>query len=148
MLSILKNNIMKKTLFLTTSPLLLFAAIIAIAGMVFFVACSKEGKKDGNETENHCPVIAATAVPQAVKDSFTVRYPSLTVDTWFQKDSIGFCAYFIQLVNQKKLAEFTKTGSFIMEEIDLDHDGNFEDSTVHYNPKVPGVCECEIPEGK
>ncbi len=110
------------------------------------LSCSKESKKDGNENENHFPVIAATAVPQSVKDSFAVRYPSMTVNTWFQKDSIGYCAYFIQPTNQKKLAEFSKTGSFIKEEIDIDHDGNFEDSTGNSNPKVPGVCECEIPE--
>jgi hypothetical protein len=139
---------MKKAMFFTTAPVIIFAAIVAISSMMFFASCSKDGKKDGNETENHCPVIAATAVPQVVKDSFAVRYPSLTVNTWFQKDSIGYCAYFIQPVNQKKLAEFTKTGSFIMEEIDLDHDGNFEDSTGHSDPKLPGVCECEIPEGK
>ncbi|MBI3720465.1 MAG: hypothetical protein HY252_17945 [Sphingobacteriales bacterium] len=119
--------------------------IVALIFSIPFSSCSKEGKK---ENENHCPVIAATAVPQPVKDSFALRYPALTVTTWFQKDSIGYCAYFIQPVNQKKLAEFTKTGSFIMEEIDLDHDGNFEDSTGHSDPKLSGVCECEIPEGK
>lgn len=139
---------MKKAVFLTSTPVVSFFILAIITGSVIFTSCSKDGKKEGKENENHCPVIAATAVPQVVKDSFAVHYPSLTVDTWFQKDSIGYCAYFIQPVNQKKLAEFTKTGSFIKEEIDLDHDGNFEDSTGHSDPKVPGVCECELPEGK
>lgn len=122
--------------------------ILLAAALIFSIpisSCSKEGK---NETENYCPVVAATAVPQIVKDSFAVRYPSLSVNTWFQKDSIGYCAYFIQPVNQKKLAEFTTVGIFVSEEIDIDHDGNFEDSTGTSNPKIPGTCECEIPEGK
>jgi hypothetical protein len=139
---------MKKAVFLTTAPVIFFFVLVAISWSVIFTSCSKDGKKEGNENENHCPVVAAAAVPQIVKDSFAVRYPSLTVDTWFQKGGIGYCAYFIQPANQKKLAEFTKTGSFIMEEIDLDHNGNFEDSTGHSDPKVPGVCECELPEGK
>lgn len=120
--------------------------LLAISVMGLLVACNKEGKKEGNESDNHCPNIAETAVPQIVKDSFAVRYPSMTVNTWFRKDSIGYCAYFIQPVNQKKLTEFTNTGVFIQEEIDIDHDGNFEDSTTHSGPKGPGGCECEIPE--
>lgn len=116
-----------------------------VAVTTLIISCSKNEK---TENENHCPAIAATAVPQIVKDSFAVRYPTITVNTWFQKDSIGYCAYFIQPVNQKKLAEFSRTGVFISEEIDIDHDGNFEDSTGHSDPKLPGVCECEIPEGK
>ena len=120
--------------------------LFAVITVALLIACNKEGKKEGDEKENHCPVIARSAVPLIVKDSFAVRYPSMTVNTWFQKDSIGYCAYFIQPVNQKKLAEFTGTGVFVSEEIDIDHDGNFEDSTGHSNPKMPGVCECEIPE--
>ncbi len=135
---------MKKVKFLTIVPLSFFGVVIAVCSMVFFQSCSKEGKHD--ENENHCPIIAATAVPQIVKDSFAVRYPSLSVDTWFVKDSIGYCAYFIQPVSQHKLAEFTKTGSFIKEEIDLDHDGKFEDSTGLSKTKNPSSCECEIPE--
>lgn len=118
--------------------------VFSVVGLL--VACNKEGKKEGNESDNHCPAITASAVPQVVKDSFALRYPSMTVNTWFRKDSIGYCAYFIQPVHQKKLAEFTNTGVFTIEEIDIDHDGNFEDSTGHSGPKEPGVCECEIPE--
>lgn len=122
--------------------------LLVVTVVALLAACNKEGKKDGKETENHCPAIAATAVPQVVKDSFAIHYPSMAVNTWFQKDSIGYCAYFIQSVNIKKLAEFSRTGVFILEEIDIDLDGNFEDSTGHSDPKIPGVCECEIPEGK
>ena len=120
--------------------------LFATAVIALLISCSKNEKKENDEKENHCPAVTASAVPQAVKDSFAVRYPSMTVNTWFQKDSIGYCAYFIQPVNQKKLTEFTNTGVFIQEEIDIDHDGNFEDSTGHSGTKVPAVCECEIPE--
>jgi hypothetical protein len=139
---------MKKTIFFSIASLSSFVILILIAASLFFASCSKDGKKDNNENENPCPIIAATAVPQVVKDSFSIRYPLMTVDTWFKKDSIRFCAYFIQLGNQKKLAEFAKNGAFIMEEIDLNGDGNFEDSTGHSDPKFSSICECEIPEGK
>jgi hypothetical protein len=122
--------------------------IIFVLILIFSIplsSCSKEGKK---ESENHCPTIAASAVPQVVKDSFALRYPAMTVNTWFQKDSIGYCAYFIQPVNQKKLAEFSTAGVFISEEIDNNHDGHFEDSTGQSNPKVVSVCECEILESE
>lgn len=109
-------------------------------------ACNKENKKDGNENENHCPVIAAGTVPQVVKDSFAVRYPSTTVTTWFIKDSVGYCAFFIQPVNLKKLAEFGTSGVFVMEEIDGDHNGDFEDSTGIPGSKASSVCECEVRE--
>ncbi|HYM93419.1 MAG TPA: hypothetical protein VET23_04720 [Chitinophagaceae bacterium] len=137
---------MKKIIFLNTIPAILGFALPTIITAVFFISCTKESKKDSKEAENACPAIAATAVPQVVKDSFAVHYPSMPVITWFKKDSIGYCAYFIQPVNQKKLAEFSGTGLFLSEEIDLNHDGNFEDSASNSNIKIPGVCECEIPE--
>jgi hypothetical protein len=120
--------------------------LIAISIAAVLIACSKEDKK--GEKENHCPVIAVSVVPQIVKDSFAVRYPSQTVNTWFQKDSIDYCAYFIQPVSQKKLAEFTSLGVFVSEESDKDHDGHFEDSTGQSNPKTGSVCECEIRESE
>lgn len=137
---------MKKMLSFTLAPLVLLFIIAVILTSVLFLSCSKEEKKGSGEIENRCPIITAAAVPQVVKDSFAIRYPSMTVNTWFQKDSIGYCAYFIQSVNQQKLVEFTRTGFFVSEEIDMDHDGNFEDSTGHSSPKIPSVCECEIPE--
>ena len=128
---------------LNTIALLFVLPATALIFSIPFSSCSKEGK---SENENHCPGVDASAVPQIVKDSFAVRYPSMMVNTWFQKDSIGYCAYFIQPVNQKKLAEFTIVGVFVSEEIDIDNDGNFEDSTGISNPKIPGTCECEIPK--
>lgn len=115
--------------------------IILFSIAVVAASCSK---KDKNEKENHCPSIAANAVPQAVKDSFAVRYPSVSVNTWFLKDSVGYCAYFIQPANQKRLAEFSRTGNFLYEEIDMNKDGNFEDSAGLSNSKQPAACECEI----
>ena len=49
---------------------------------------------------------------------------------------------FIQPVNQRILAEFTRTGLFVSEETDNDHYGNFEDSTGNSDPKSSTVCEC------
>lgn len=120
-------------------PILLVITLIFI---ISILSCSKEGE---NNNDNHCPVVDASAVPQIVKDSFAVRYPSMTVNTWFQIDSLGYCAYYIQPVNQNILANFTTVGVFVSEEIDIDHDGNFEDSTDTQNPKITRTCECEIP---
>ena len=121
--------------------------LIAMSVVASLIACSKESKHGGHESENHCPVVSASAVPAVVVSGFHTKYPSDSVMTWFKKDSVGYCAYFIQPVNKRKLAEFTPTGIFVSEELDIDHDGNFEDSTGTSGPKgSPAACECEIPE--
>lgn len=115
---------------------LVFATIIT----ALLISCSR------NENKNPCPVVDKTLVPVVVKEGFQSKYPSDYVITWFKKDSIGYCAYFIQHINQRKLAGFTPSGTFVLEEIDINQDGNFEDSTEHTNPKGGSVCECEISE--
>jgi hypothetical protein len=130
----------------TFSTIALMFFILFVWIFIFSIPLSSCSKNEKKESENHCPTIAASAVPQVVKDSFALRYPAMTVNTWFQKDSIGYCAYFIQPVNQNKLAEFTSLGVFVLEESDKDHDGHFEDSTGQSNPKIGSACECEIPE--
>jgi hypothetical protein len=120
--------------------------MFAISVASLFVACTKEGNKEGKETSNACPVISASSVPSVVVSAFQAKYPTDSVITWFQKDSIGYSAYFIQPVDQKKLAEFTSAGAFVSEELDSNQDGNFEDSTGHEGSKESTVCECEIPE--
>ena len=111
--------------------------------IAFFISCSKNEK---DENENPCPIVDKSLVPAVVKAGFQSKYSSDSVITWFRKDSIGYCAYFIQPVNQKKLAEFTVSGTFVSEEMDIDQDGNFEDSTSNSGPKLTAGCECEIPE--
>jgi hypothetical protein len=119
--------------------------IVSALGFVFvFETCTKE--KKNNDNERLCPTVMAVLVPQIVKDSFAVKYPSVSVITWFQNDSIGYCAYFLQSGNIRKLAKFTTTGVFVLEEIDVDNNGDFEDTTGNSNPKKPGECECEISE--
>ena len=112
--------------------------IIAVSTTVIFFACKKEGKE---KTENVCPVVAASAVPQVVKDSFAVRYPATNVLTWFNKDSVAFCAHFITTANVEKLAEFANNGTFIKEEIETSQNGEHQDSTGI--GKTGGGCECE-----
>jgi hypothetical protein len=130
---------MKKIFFLTTTgTILLFLATALFVSVIFF-ACKKEGK---DKIENLCPVVAATAVPQAVKDSFAVMYPAVNVITWFNKDSVAYCAYFITTANVETLAQFANNGSFTKEEIETHHDGEHEDSTGT-GGKVGGSCECE-----
>jgi len=113
---------------------------LIVSVTVIFFACEKEGERNA---ENLCPIIAANAVPQEVKDSFTVRYPETNVITWFNKDSVAFCAYFIASPHQEKLVQFANNGSFIKEEIEIHQDGQHEDSSG-IGAKVNGGCECEI----
>jgi hypothetical protein len=86
--------------------------------------------------------VVPSAVPQLVKDSFAARYPATNVTTWFNKDSVAFCAFFISSANIEKLAQFANNGSFIKEEVETQQDGQHEDSTVT-GGKVTGGCECE-----
>lgn len=113
-------------------------AILIYAPLIFF-ACEKEGK---DKEENLCPVVAAESVPQIVKDSFALRYPATNVTTWFNKDSVAFCAHFITSANIEKLAQFANNGSFIKEETEANQDGQHEDSTGTVG-KSSGGCECD-----
>lgn len=115
--------------------------ITAVSVAVIFFACNKEGKE---KSEKLCPVVAASAVPQVVKDSFAVRYPATNVITWFNKDSVAFSAYFKTSANIEKLAEFANNGSFIKEEIETNQNGQHEDSTGTVGKLPGGGCECEI----
>ncbi len=114
-----------------------FAMLISVPAI--FVACEKKEKE---KAENTCPTVAASAVPQAVKDSFAIRYPATSVITWFNKDNVAFCAYFITAANVEKLAQFANSGSFIKEEMEAHQVGQHEDSTTTVG-KVNG-CECEV----
>lgn len=113
-------------------------ATIAITLILF--SCKKENKET---SENLCPVIAASAVPRAVLDSFVVKYPSTIVITWFYKDNSSYCAYFKTATNVEILAEFTSTGSFIKQKIESEHGNEGEDSTSTSGGKTTKGCECE-----
>lgn len=116
-----------KKLFLTT--------IISIAVLV---SCTKD-KNENNE--KHCPVVEASLVPNIVKDSFMMRYPTDSVRTWFNKDSFAYCAFFVSS-GIEKLAQFSNSGHFIKEEIESNETNEHEDSTI--TGKVSRGCECEI----
>ena len=113
-----------------------FLGVIITA--VVFISCSKEGNEND---ENLCPVVAAGLVPQVVKDSFAIKYPATAVTTWFNKDSVAYCAFFtISGVN--KLAQFANNGNFIKEEIEIEQEGDHQDTTG----KTTG-CVCEVQNG-
>jgi thioredoxin-related protein len=130
---------MKKVSFLTNASATFICIMIALSATLIFISCKKEGKE---KTENLCPVVAASAVPQVVKDSFAVRYPATAVITWFNKDSVNYCAYFKTITNVETLAEFANNGSFIKEQIETHNDNEQQDSTTT-NGKTTTSCECE-----
>lgn len=112
--------------------------LIAIISIATLVSCTK----DKSETkEKDCPVVAASLVPQIVKDSFMHRYPIDSVRTWFNKDSVAYCAFFVSS-GIEKLAQFSNAGNFIKEEIESNESNEHEDSTAV--GKTSGGCECEI----
>ena len=126
-----------KTFNLIAIPLLLL--MLAFIFSISFSSCKKESK----EAENLCPVVAASAVPQVVKDSFAVRYPATIVTTWFNKDSVAYCAFFI-ISGVEKLAQFANNGTFIKEEIETHPEGEHQDNTGTGGKTTTG-CECETP---
>ena len=114
-------------------------ALIVLCGLIVIIfSCKKEGKESA---ENLCPVVPVSAVPQVVKDSFVARYPATIVTTWFNKDSVAYCAFFT-ISGIEKLAQFANSGAFIKEEIEMGHDGEQEDSTGTGGKPTTG-CECE-----
>ncbi len=116
--------------------------LIATVSLIV-MACSKKEANEKNEIP--CPIVDKAMVPTVVITGFQTKYPSDTVITWFRKDSIGYCAYFIQPVNLKKLAQFDDAGIFVKEEMDTDNNGELEDSTGTGHTGNIG-CECEIPK--
>lgn len=120
-------------------------AVLLFAGWI--LSCNKD--RENNDKEKHCLILAESAVPQVVKDSFAVKYDSAAVITWFQKDSIGYTAYFIKPVNTPTLATFSSAGYFISEESAIEHDGGHDDDSLdslgHNIPK-DSICTCEIPD--
>ena len=105
-----------------------------------FTSCEKEREDD----DNPCSVVDASLVPQMVRDSFAVKYPALSVTKWFNKDNIGFCAFFSTSTSTKKLAQFANDGSFVKEEVESDDQGDHKDNVVA--GKVATECECEVHE--
>ena len=103
--------------------------IILFAFQFIFISCEKD-----NENENPCPVVEAKVVPAIVKDAFVAKYPTTTVEIWFNKDNTGFCAYFM-LNTKKTLVHFNNDGTFIKEEDQHDD---------HQNNDEEEGCECEI----
>ena len=96
-----------------------------------FISCEKD-----NENEFPCPVVDAKVVPVIVKNAFEAKYPTSTVEIWFNKDNTGYCAYFM-LNTKKTLVHFKNDGTFIKEEAQ-DQNGN------HQNNNEDEGCECEV----
>lgn len=113
--------------------------LLAVFFSLSFSSCEKDKH---HETENLCPVVAESIVPQVVKDSFVVRYPATVVTTWFYKDSSSYCALFT-ISSVEKLAQFAVNGTFIKAEIEVHQEGEHSDSTGTGGVKIPAGCECE-----
>ena len=106
--------------------------IILFAFQFIFISCEKD-----NENENPCPVVDAKVVPAIVKDAFAAKYPTSTVEIWFNKDNTGYCAYF-KLNTDKTLVHFKNDGTFIKEEVQ-DHNENHQNKDEDEDEG----CECE-----
>ena len=116
------------------------------------VILSYSCKKDVvNKSKSLCPVVDVSAVPNIVKDSFNLRYPGITVKTWFNKDNYSFCAYFV-LDDGDKLAQFANDGNFITEQMLINEDVQSDDNTDDNSdgltdPKAINTgCKCNILE--
>ena len=116
--------------------------ILLLLAVFFSLSFSSCEKDKHHETENLCPVVVESLVPQIVRDSFVLRYPATVVKTWFYKDSSSYCALFT-ISAVEKLAQFTVNGNFIKEEIEVHQEGEHSDSTGVGGVKTPVGCECE-----
>lgn len=114
--------------------------LLLAALFIIFIACKKNNEP--GEQDNLCPVVSKDSVPSVVQASFTNKYPSDIVVAWYNKDGQGYCAAFLKGGVSETIADFDNSGHFILEETDVNQDGNFEDST---GTKVQG-CTCEFPE--
>lgn len=118
---------------------------LSLFSLVIIISSCEKFHRDEDENENHCPIVADSLVPQVVKDSFAVRFPAVTVQTWFYKDSSSYCAL-SGVEPQEQLAQFAMDGSFIKIVSESENEAAGEPSTdttggiksSHYS------CECEI----
>lgn len=115
---------------------------MAVIVLAFLISCKKGNNETAETPEKDCPIVAANLVPQVVKDSFMHRYPMDSVQTWFNKDSVAYCAYFISS-GTEKLAQFSNSGNFVKEEIESNESNGHEDST-HTGKTTTTGCECEV----
>lgn len=111
--------------------------------VILFTSCQKLkdiNPFDKEKKETPCAVVSSEAVPQAVKDNFSVKYAGQTVTTWFNKDGSGFCAEFTQN-GVKTLAQFNNDGTFVKEENDSHQEGGHKDKNADTG------CSCEVGHG-
>ena len=107
--------------------------IILSISVLFLASCEKLGleKKD-----KPCPVLAATAVPDAVIKAFQAKHPGITAKTWFNKDNKG-CTALFDSSGKDGLDFFDNNGVFQKEEIDGDN------QTGSHDDGDDDGCECE-----
>ena len=107
--------------------------LIAVA---LFAACKEK-------PDPTCPTVDAELVPAIVKDSFAVRYPGVTVQTWYKVDAIGFCAKF-PLPPNTVFAHFSSDGAFQEEEIKDPNGKEVDgDNKEQENQNEDNTCECQ-----
>ena len=109
-----------------------------VVALTLFMACENSGSNDNEKNVKQCPIVKADAVPSLVISAFQTKYPGVTVDKWFNKDSMGYCALFI-INNQKTLSQFNNDGSIVKEETDLEQEGEHQDNADDND----SGCECE-----
>ncbi len=103
--------------------------VVVFALQVLLISCEKE-----HEREFPCALVLVEQVPVVVKEAFAARYAKIAVQSWYNKDNIGYYVSF-ELNNTKTLASFKNDGSFIAEMVQ-DQRGQHHD---HENN-----CGCEV----
>ncbi|MDQ6724379.1 MAG: hypothetical protein M3Z01_08980 [Thermoproteota archaeon] len=115
--------------------------LLSLSAILYSCEKDKCHEKD-KEVKNLCPIVLKNSVPLPVQDSFAVRYPADVVSTWFFKDSSNYAALFTDS-GIEKLAQFSINGAFISEQIEIQQEGDHQDSTSA--GKSEG-CKCEVPD--
>ena len=84
--------------------------VMIALGALLFSACEKLDRK-----EKECSVVDNANVPAVVNESFRAKYPTLSVEKWFDKDGNGFAALFTS-GGSKKISVFNADGGFVKEQ--------------------------------
>lgn len=111
--------------------------ILSLALITCLTACEKMELFDRDKKDKPCAIVSSETLPSEVSVAFQTKYQGATVETWFNKDNIGYCALFT-FNSVKTLAQFNNDGSFVKEETEVEQEGEHEDEDNDSG------CECEV----
>jgi hypothetical protein len=117
--------------------------LILTAILGFFCSCETFEMFDKNDDhKKRCEVVDTENVPLIIKSSFQEKHPEIKVDTWFNKDGIGYVALTVN-GNIKTLTQFDNEGNFVNEESENENEDENDFDDQNEDENEDDGCECE-----